>query len=494
MPNACESLLTRTTSTPSPSGARLTGDDVQHAVAWHAALQTLVPNAGVRGVTVEAAVPGNVDDVVVAKSVGPHEYTQVKATVSAQHPATIDWLTEANRQSGSILQRFHRSWSELTVDGSRPHLTLVTNRSIDPNDPVLTLRDRNDRLASRLRAASSPETISARGHLLSHLGVTEDELFDFFSSLRLQTDASEAAWRQHVREISYAAGVRADETAFRLGIAEVREWVKTDRTERQAADVNGAIDRLELRAEEPFTIVSINALEAPMSSQGAGSVLDWVDKFRGTEARNRRGLKDPREWNSVLRPELMGVQQRLRTRGARRVLITGTMRLPTWFAAGVAFQETAGFTPAKIKDGELWVKPTYTVAPAPIECSCPVTDLPAGRDVALALAISADPTPDVRHYLASIDYDIPVVTVRPPHGVSNSSVAGLSHAFGLALAVRDLAREIARSVRPPVLHLFIAGPAGFAVLLGGVWDRVPSTQIYEDLAGEGYEAAFFIPN
>ena len=78
--------------------------------------------------------------------------------------------------------------------------------------------------------------------------------------------------------------------------------------------------------------------------------------------------------------------------------------------------------------------------------------------------------------------------------MSSSSVAGLSHAFGLALAVRDLAREIARSLRPPVLHLFIAGPAGFAVLLGGVWDRVPATQTYEDLAGEGYEAAFFIPN
>ena len=117
--------MIRTTSTPSPSGARLTGDDVQHAVAWHAALQTLVPNARVRGVTVEAAVPGNVDDVVIAKSIGPHEYTQVKATVSAEHPATIDWLTEANRSRGSILQRFHRSWSELTVDGSRPQLTLA---------------------------------------------------------------------------------------------------------------------------------------------------------------------------------------------------------------------------------------------------------------------------------------------------------------------------------------------------------------------------------
>jgi len=70
----------------------------------------------------------------------------------------------------------------------------------------------------------------------------------------------------------------------------------------------------------------------------------------------------------------------------------------------------------------------------------------------------------------------------------------LDHAFGVALAIRDLAREIARAIKPPVLHLFLATPAGFAVLLGGIWDRVPTTQTYEDLAVNGYEPAFSIPN
>jgi hypothetical protein len=40
----------------------------------------------------------------------------------------------------------------------------------------------------------------------------------------------------------------------------------------------------------------------------------------------------------------------------------------------------------------------------------------------------------------------------------------------------------------------MAAPAGLAVLLGGVWDRVPTTQTYEDLSGNGYEPAFVIPN
>ncbi|WP_390479744.1 hypothetical protein, partial [Frankia casuarinae] len=55
-------------------------------------------------------------------------------------------------------------------------------------------------------------------------------------------------------------------------------------------------------------------------------------------------------------------------------------------------------------------------------------------------------------------------------------------------------RQIARRVNPPILHLFMAAPSGFAVLLGGVWDRVPATQTYEDLAASGYEPAFFLPN
>ncbi|MFC0039520.1 SAVED domain-containing protein [Actinomadura rayongensis] len=480
---------------PSASGARITGDDVQYAVAWHAGLRTLVPHAGVSGVTVEAINAGNVDDVVIAKTRGPNEYNQVKAAVSAERPATLDWLCEPTRSGrSSILQRFHQARTELSRNEERPQLTLVTTRSIDPADPVLTLRDRNDRLSERLRYATSTPALAGRDRLIAHLGCTGDELFDFLADLRLRTDASEAVWRDHIAEISYAAGVRADDTAYRLGIAEVREWVKTNRVERRAEDIGAAVDRLGLHAADPFTILAINSLDEYVAHPDAAISLNWVDRFRGSEARNRRGLHNPQEWETVLRPQLVDAQRALRGIRSRRVLVTGTMRLPTWFTAGVVFQETAGFTIAKIKDGELWVRPTHPVDPAPISLSRPPGELLAGQDVALAIAIATDLTADVQRYLASTGRDIPLVTVRPASGTSNASISGLNHAYGLALAIRDLAREIARTVRPPVLHLFLATPAGFAVLLGGVWDRVPTTQTYEDLAAEGYEPAFYIPN
>ncbi|WP_280331292.1 SAVED domain-containing protein [Nocardia wallacei] len=432
--------------------------------------------------------------MVVDKSSGPDEYIQVKAAVSAKEPASTDWLCEPTRSGGpGILRRFYKSWQNLSASGNHKQLTLVTNRSIDPNDPVLTLRDRNDRLADQLRRATAEDTVTKRAYLAEHLGCSEDELLDFLTHLQLRTDASEAVWRQHIAEISYGAGIQADANAFRLGVGEVREWVKTNRIERRADDIEEVIERLGLRVQDPFTVVSINALEEQEASPGARITLDWVDRFRGTEAKNRRGLKDPQEWDNLLRPQLIDAKHTLRALGARRILITGTMRLPTWFTAAVTFQETSGFTLARITNGEHWTKPSGVVAPAPIIQSCSVADLPPGRDVALALAISVDPTADARRHFANTGKDIPILTVQPAGGYSSGSITGLRHAYSLALAVRDLAREISREIQPPVLHLFIAAPPGFVVLLGSMWDRVPTTQTYEDL-NPGYEPAFLIPN
>jgi SMODS-associated and fused to various effectors sensor domain len=62
------------------------------------------------------------------------------------------------------------------------------------------------------------------------------------------------------------------------------------------------------------------------------------------------------------------------------------------------------------------------------------------------------------------------------------------------MAIRDEARKIATHFRPTKVHLFLATPAGLALLLGHLWDRMPDTQTYEDLASRGYQPAFLIPN
>ena len=99
-------------------------------------------------------------------------------------------------------------------------------------------------------------------HALAHrLGIDEEQLCSFLDHLRLRTDASEATWREHVTHLALALGLRHDEAAFRLGVSEVREWVKTSRMEKTPADIAQAVNRLELRAASPWDVLVMQALD-----------------------------------------------------------------------------------------------------------------------------------------------------------------------------------------------------------------------------------------
>lgn len=63
----------------------------------------------------------------------------------------------------------------------------------------------------------------------------------------------------------------------------------------------------------------------------------------------------------------------------------------------------------------------------------------------------------------------------------------------MAVAVRNEVRGFVRSHRSSKLHLFLAGPEAFAILLGHRWDRVADEQVYAYLA-PGYAESYLIPN
>ena len=73
-------------------------------------------------------------------------------------------------------------------------------------------------------------------------------------------------------------------------------------------------------------------------------------------------------------------------------------------------------------------------------------------------------------------------------------VSGSGHAVALAQAIRNEVRRLADSAHARRLHLFLACPAGLALLLGHRWNRVPTTQLHEDLGvGSQYTPAFLLP-
>lgn len=65
--------------------------------------------------------------------------------------------------------------------------------------------------------------------------------------------------------------------------------------------------------------------------------------------------------------------------------------------------------------------------------------------------------------------------------------------LGWTQAVTHELRTLAEEGHPR-LHLFLHGPRTAAVLLGNAWNRMPPTQLWDDLGpGRGYTPTFTIP-
>ena len=228
--------------------------------------------------------------------------------------------------------------------------------------------------------------------------------------------------------------------------------------------------------------------------EGATIVLDWADLFPGSEPRTRRRPRVDDLWNGKFRPELQEARRKLRAVGHRRVLVRGYMRLPSWFATGVELGRTAGFEVVSFQGGVPWPS-EGEVGEFPVQVS---TDrkLGDGTELGLGIGVAADPSEDV---LSFVQESVPqagrLICIIPETGSSNVAIGNDTDARAWALQTRDLVRIVVRRYRPAKIHLFLAAPHGAALLLGHLWDRMPVTQLYEDLGpGNGYLPCFLIPN
>lgn len=472
-------------SPPSPSGARIGGDDLQHLVAWYWCVKMLMPRSGIANVCVEADVQGNLDDVTVEYHDGSRRYLQVKSSVSAKGRVNAGWLTSsASSSAPSLVQKLYESWIGLgrPADG----VGLITSRPIDPDDVMLTRLDRGNRIGTAIRRASSAKGSSWRSSMAKHVACSEEDLCQFFDALEIRQSQTEAEWRNHVANVAMGAGVSFDETSISVALGWVREWVKETRDPRDAARVAADVANLGLRAEEPRALVAIHGIDA-VRDDGAVERLSWIHRFRGDEPETRRGLIDPGEWNGILKPELNAMRNRLIGRGQQRILLRGTLRLPSWFAVGATLREVAAFDIAMDYRGEVWVANAKGLSVPPVEIRR--DELLGDGRTALVLAISMDDTETVREKVVD-DHTGRLVTLAPIGGPSRASLDGPSDAMALAVAVRDWVRA---NVRKSEIDLVLMAPAPFALFLGHLWDRIAPTTVHEDLISE-YQAAFRFSN
>lgn len=471
---------------PSPSGARLSGDDYQHLFTWFHVLQLLREESGVTRVAFEVGDAGNVDDLVVHRHAAAPVYHQVKYVVAQAEPLTHDWFTTPTRSGGlSPLERFHSSYTALSATDGPPQMVLVTNRQISHADPILRhLGGRDDKLVPRL-SREGPRSTSgrARKSWADHLGISEDELLKMLEHFAIKAGrASLDDLRDMCGDRMAAVGLRGLPEDVILAAGIVRELIGTGCRSLEPETLREAVGGFQ-RMERQATLF-IEAIDRAAAAESATQALDWVDLFAGNSPKVRRRLRDPGLWNGHLKPELDTAADALRAAGYRSVRLDGAFRLSVGFAAGDALPRTTGVR-LSYRDYD------SDQAPADFPVGVVSTELRLGDDIAIGISVSADLSADAIDYLRRSR--VPVarfVNIVPDAGPGQFAIPDPAAGMGFVFAAFDEIRGETARLNGTV-HLFIACPNPIAVMLGHLWNRVPDTQLHEDANGpEGYFSSF----
>jgi hypothetical protein len=476
-----------------PRAAAVRGDDYQHAVGWVAACEALC-DPDVQSVSVEDADGGHFDDVVTRRRTGPDTFIQVKSSNSGNVIVNSSWLlTPATASGSSPLQHFCATWSGLTAAGRPFQLILLTNRAIDHQDPILgDLRDlitnqvRVDDLRSRTAGSKAGKE---RRQWAAHLGVTEEELLSFLGQVIWRHADSEPGWDEHARLLMRQAGLRTDDEAITIGKALVRSWVTSGAGPQTRDDIRRQVADRNLLARTGTLTLAVHAIDHQPAAAPANVELDFTALFDGDTPFARRQLKDPANWQRVIMPELRNAARALEAYGPRRVHITGSMRLPLWFAVGRELPDVRQWALSLDQHGQQW-----RTSPAEEVTTYTITEIAIGQgsELAVVAALTHDPTAEVRAYLR--DAAIPVaalLVLGPPGEPGHQSVPNGQWAAGWARTARDQARNAARTHGTQRIHLFIAAPQAIALTLGHHWNLTPPTTVYEHQP-PGYFPAIYV--
>lgn len=481
--------MTGSLPSPTPTGVRIAGDRYQWLHVWRACLEVLRDGSGSTAsvnpaiaVGVEADDAGNVDDVVLYRRRPPDTYSQVKWTANASTPIGVQYLTESHTPGGSsLLAKFAAAHAQLTTDVQRPDMVLRTNRNIDPNSVLLSGLDTRSQLLMPNAGKQGPR--SARGKerdaWARGAGVNEAELLRLLGDLRFETGYGLSLLEENVTHLMAATGLRSDTPALLAAIAWIEQLVIHTVRRIDLETIRAAVTDLGLHAGRVWPTVSIATLKPDPVADQALYALDWVDRFDGDEPYARRRPRLPATWDD-LAADLADLPNHLA--GVDAVLVTGSIRLATGFAVGAALRKVTGVDVAWKQGPQIWNSDhPYAEVLTP---RTDITTLGQGGDTAIVVDIATNATPDVIDWLRDTKTAVgDVITVSVPSGqAKDDAIADPAQAVALAVGIRDVARRAART--SPRIHLFMACPAGLALLLGHRWNRVATTDVYEDLKTE----------
>ena len=489
-------------STPRPaagpasaSGVRRSGDNFQDLLAWVAAMRVIQAGSDVHQLEMEINGVGNVDDVVLRRTLGGDSLGQAKWATTTASKVDESFLTERPSKGRSLLQKFCHSYQLVRNPDRPPTLELLTNRGLDEAHPLLGHVDgRSDLLVPY--AADAPADGQAGQALqiwADHVGVSREALLEVLEHLTFRTGLTVSSERDRAQVLMNAAGLRHDAMALAQGLAAVAEWVQGGRRTLTPDDIHHLVDGLGLHKGHPRAILLVQAIDRDTHPEDALETLDWVDWYDGDAPGNRVQPLDPSGW-STMAEEVGAAAGRLEAAGWTDILVRGAMRQATAFLVGTALPDVRRHRLHYMQRGQEWSTDATRVVVPQIQTS--ETHIGGGADLAVVVSIAADASRDVARYLTETRVPVAeLVSLAPTAGAHDQVVTGPGQAIAYAQQFRQAARE-AVSTRPGTekVHLFLAGPGGLALLLGHRWNRVRPTLVYEHLGtGRGYTPAFEIP-
>ena len=119
-----------------------------------------------------------------------------------------------------------------------------------------------------------------------------------------------------------------------------------------------------------------------------------------------------------------------------------------------------------------------------------VSPAEASRDLALPRLLTL---PEVAAFLSVSPKSVRrLIAYTPAGGARRTAVASPAEGMGLATAISAALRRDTRRFDGH-LHLFQASPLPLAIMLGHLWNRMPPTQLYDDLGpSKGYTPTFVV--
>lgn len=292
-----------------------------------------------------------------------------------------------------------------------------------------------------------------------------------------------------------------------LGLHDLRDWnihkVAADPiTASDAADISRLIlkHRLgkivkQLPPDAPLRMV-LNTRKKPAFEPGVALSLDWTHRFDG------RLAKPLEAWTQLLLPAVESVAQTIEANASgRQIIAEGLCALPAAVALGTVFLATRRLPIAWQQISPKRAPQLWSLSTAP-EPSGFTYGLSPGDTSADDLALLVSVTSLVDPAFAASRSALPrfrgmVVVTKPgdyPHDIATAGQA----ADVVRVIVEGLRKARAELQPRGTVHVFLAVPAGLAMMIGQVLNTFGPVQTYEhlstDAVGVYHRAALLSPS